>query len=907
MPQAQVTSRSQGGLFQCGTCSQSYSRLDHLARHVRSHTQEKPYGCEICNKHFSRVDLLRRHALLHNTAAQDAPAKRRRIDSSTAAPVRVSKACEACAEHHLKCEDGKPCRRCCTKNIACVLVPRTTLAESHECSPSAEQQPQLGLELDTALQGQHNPQSGTSTGSHFSDAPPSDEENNIDHAVLESAIASQQVIPTALPHLPSPPAPPFEAQQNGSFHHDEEGQNHVNGQQSQYEPGERPAAVDFLAPGNWASGTVTPTGLVGYCGEPDLDFSAIDLSFLNTYNTQVPFDFQDLVFPIPPPDTAPSTQNCSSANDNATPTSLRGLLPHTIWRYVPVAGVHAYTEQADLSLPAQDQIVTSPESFGVSSRRATVERLDAGTRDKLLVILLGQVKRHILPALSALPSVKLLDRLIQFFLAGPIPTASSWIHTATFRPKEAKPELLLSMAAAGAVLTPDRSLRKLGFAMQEVVRNHMVDVFESDNTLVRDLEMSQAFMLHLEIGLWSGSSRKIEIAESFQQPLLSMLRRGGRFRRSSYPIFAFGPEDEGVVLERKWRAWAEQESFKRLVYHILGHNAQLSVSLLIGPLMSYSELDLPLPEPQELWSATSAVAWKAAYQSVFEDRATRLPSLTECVASPDLLQVCKPTVDYEMSCESFLYALWGMVWEYRKLARLFCARPTKTNSWDSPIALTSRYQDLVNTFDYYRMTCGNESTLLLELILMHLHMSLEEVQFFCGLDAPEEISRVHESLKKWVHSKNSRLAVWHAGQLVRATRKLPPLFLRDFYAISLFHASLTFWAYGLASRMFGGGQDSQTTSLLTPHQQVVHLDDEETAATYRFISSARGVPSLRGNQPSSSVTFLSDLTAVMTVIMEAMEQGDRDSAMPKSPLVENLLNVMGRLKETRISDSNAVL
>ncbi|KAH3908851.1 hypothetical protein HBH56_172930 [Parastagonospora nodorum] len=89
------TSRSQAGLFQCGTCSQSYSRLDHLARHVRSHTQEKPYRCNTCDKQFSRVDLLTRHALLHTTAKNDVPNKRRRTGTTSSAPLRVSKACEA--------------------------------------------------------------------------------------------------------------------------------------------------------------------------------------------------------------------------------------------------------------------------------------------------------------------------------------------------------------------------------------------------------------------------------------------------------------------------------------------------------------------------------------------------------------------------------------------------------------------------------------------------------------------------------------------------------------------------------------------------------------------------------------------------------------------------------------------
>lgn len=57
------------------------------------------------------------------------------------------------------------------------------------------------------------------------------------------------------------------------------------------------------------------------------------------------------------------------------------------------------------------------------------------------------------------------------------------------------------MAAAGAVLTPDSALRKLGFAMQEVVRHRLPAVIEADNTLIRDLELHQTFLLCLEISL----------------------------------------------------------------------------------------------------------------------------------------------------------------------------------------------------------------------------------------------------------------------------------------------------------------------------------------------------------------------------------------------------------------------
>ncbi|RAL04550.1 C2H2-type zinc finger protein [Aspergillus ibericus CBS 121593] len=44
----------------CPHCSRAFGRLDHLQRHMRLHTHEKPYGCD-CGEAFTRRDLLRRH------------------------------------------------------------------------------------------------------------------------------------------------------------------------------------------------------------------------------------------------------------------------------------------------------------------------------------------------------------------------------------------------------------------------------------------------------------------------------------------------------------------------------------------------------------------------------------------------------------------------------------------------------------------------------------------------------------------------------------------------------------------------------------------------------------------------------------------------------------------------------
>ncbi|KAK5115914.1 hypothetical protein LTR62_000370 [Meristemomyces frigidus] len=50
-------------------CGRLFKRLEHLKRHVRTHTQERPYICNLCEKAFSRSDNLAQHKRTHETSA----------------------------------------------------------------------------------------------------------------------------------------------------------------------------------------------------------------------------------------------------------------------------------------------------------------------------------------------------------------------------------------------------------------------------------------------------------------------------------------------------------------------------------------------------------------------------------------------------------------------------------------------------------------------------------------------------------------------------------------------------------------------------------------------------------------------------------------------------------------------
>ena len=71
----------------CTTCQRSFARLEHLKRHERSHTKEKPFECPECTRCFARRDLLLRHQQkLHQTTTPSSRPRNRRESTSSTVP-----------------------------------------------------------------------------------------------------------------------------------------------------------------------------------------------------------------------------------------------------------------------------------------------------------------------------------------------------------------------------------------------------------------------------------------------------------------------------------------------------------------------------------------------------------------------------------------------------------------------------------------------------------------------------------------------------------------------------------------------------------------------------------------------------------------------------------------------------
>jgi len=51
----------------CAYCDRRFSKAEHLKRHQRSHTGEKPFRCNVCLKSYARSDVLIRHTRNHHS------------------------------------------------------------------------------------------------------------------------------------------------------------------------------------------------------------------------------------------------------------------------------------------------------------------------------------------------------------------------------------------------------------------------------------------------------------------------------------------------------------------------------------------------------------------------------------------------------------------------------------------------------------------------------------------------------------------------------------------------------------------------------------------------------------------------------------------------------------------------
>lgn len=343
----------------------------------------------------------------------------------------------------------------------------------------------------------------------------------------------------------------------------------------------------------------------------------------------------------------------------------------------------------------------------------------------------------------------------------------------------------------------------------------------------------------------------------------------------------------------------------RLAFHVIIYDAQVSISLLTRPLIAYSEVSLELPCPPSLWNSKTAHVWRNVYQET-TILSNCIPSLNNCIHDLSPLSEASASIDTQYSSYIVLHAIWSLISDYRQLE--FVPKPQPQGHQQHrkfDLLSSSCHQELGHLLDDFRTAASRvhphsrppiEQTMILELFNMNLYVSFEELQLFGGKEGAEEAQRVYPLLKSWVEGQNSRQAVWHAGQVVRAALLLPKDTLRDFYAVALYHAALAFWVYGMIRKRKNGGVDPEFGNGI--EGEYVILDGPDTEEVRQFIANSRGTPVLRGPRhqdgtPQNNLVRLEQPKAVMEVVIAILKGNcSAGNAGLLPALIENLAQLV---------------
>lgn len=263
-----------------------------------------------------------------------------------------------------------------------------------------------------------------------------------------------------------------------------------------YQPGVEPVKADE------AQGLP----VLDFWGNTDLNLNEFDFDMLGYWNT----DFNT--------DGAPQQTYTPRTDDSVDLTEMRQNLvkvwTDSPWRWHPSTGEGSYDELGNVPAPSGDATGALRESR--KRLGSTVpDKLEQPGRDAVLAVVLKTCDELdvMTRVASSFPSVDMMDSLIHIFLASHFCQTPQFIHQATLKLNSQCPEWLAITSAAGAVLTPVPTLRKWGFAVQEAVRIFLPRRFEKSNTRIQEFGMVSSLCLWLEIALWSGNRRKMEISE----------------------------------------------------------------------------------------------------------------------------------------------------------------------------------------------------------------------------------------------------------------------------------------------------------------------------------------------------------------------------------------------------------
>jgi hypothetical protein len=419
---------------------------------------------------------------------------------------------------------------------------------------------------------------------------------------------------------------------------------------------------------------------------------------------------------------------------------------------------HAFSEHNQIQVNNEQIDIAASPHAPYATTLTFPDELHASSRDQMFRLVVTTADSKV--SVPTFPSLECLDVLIKVGIAKRLET-DAWIHPYTFSSEHTRPELLIALVAAGCVCFGVPAVNRTGLVLLEIARVALNKLIEEDNSTIRDLQYLQASMIWLDVCGFCGHKRKMEIAESNLQPLVTALRRFGKFDRASYETITPTSSDTQEGIESKWRRWVHVESYKRLVHHLFEHDMLMAMAKHRQPLVSYAELSLPLPASRSLWLAPSSEMWHKLFMESSDLAQNDHRSVRSMLADQKPLACLPGMVDHGLATTMYLYGISAQTWEYNQQSILMAVG----NDDDASIRLwmQSRHQSLYGKLKGLAINLESSAAtahLTYQYQMMSLHVNVDTIIRFAGKCGEAEAHSAYQDLRQWSVEKSARIAIW---------------------------------------------------------------------------------------------------------------------------------------------------
>jgi hypothetical protein len=296
--------------------------------------------------------------------------------------------------------------------------------------------------------------------------------------------------------------------------------------------------------------------------------------------------------------------------------------------------------------------------------------------------------------------------------------------------------------------------------------------------------------------------------------------------------------------------------YDRLAHYVFIHDAQASTLRSTTPLISHTEFDLPLPFSRKLWDATTAAEWKAIYIQEVPPNPSTSVSLSTILQDINTLSSIPRHADFKLAALATIHGISNMITDCNRILR------GSARQWSIAVANLWQ-QELVQLLDQFQFLAVEPLkhslpviSLIYQTVSLSLYLPLGVLETFSGKDGEERSSAIYESLIKHISPTHLRKASWHASQVLRIARSMPPGSLVASRAACVYFSALALWS--LATELSVKGMvvaENRGTN------QVFFLDGEDDGdALRRFTILGQGSPVLSS---AGQYVHLQDRGAVM--------------------------------------------